>query len=806
MMKNLHSLKNMNSNLFINSQALKFALFLLFSLFSLNSFSQTPSDTPCGDPAGSELTVGAANTCNNITWGTASTTSYWTPDGTCAGGIFDDAWGWFDATSTATEIIYSPNFVNGTIHLFDAGPAGAPIACSPTAISVACSNIGGNNVDEIITYATTVGNRYRIRIQRVVSNSKMSGQICIYDTVIPPPNDLCANATPLVCGSNFPAETTVGASDIPSGISTGCALGTVGVWYTFTGDGQAWTIASTGIGGFDHEMAIFEGDCSGVTTSIACQDDFFADETETITVNTNTGVIYYVYIAYYLSFSTQTGDFSITATCAPPATTPPNDDPCGGDIAPYVLTVNPDYSCGSTTAGTVDLGTDSGLDACFANGGLPNNDVWFSFVATGTAHKIELLNVSGGTDMVMSVYNGASGCGSIVVGDVIACYDDPDPISEILAGLTAGQTYFVQVFTYFGGASNATFDICVGTPPPPPANDDPCGAVNAPYVLTVNSDLACGVVSSGTVLSALPTGPNGCIGNADDDVWYSFQATSTSHVVQLSNIAGSTIDLNHGIYGPFALAATCSVPVVAASVINCSDLNTSITGSLIPGQFYFVQVYTDTGIGAQDTTFDICVGTPPTVANDNPCTATDLTPSINPDFLCGIVTPGTVEWATDSSVFGCAGSSDDDVWYSFVANSTDNAHSVDLLNISGSTLDMSIGVYDGSSGCGTLVNIACSNSDTTSFPTILGNTYFIQIYTTNGNANPTTTFDICIGTPPPPPFNDEPCGATPLTVDQFCNVSTGSVASATDSELILVLVHLMMMYGLVLLQQMHNKQ
>ncbi|MFD2824416.1 T9SS type A sorting domain-containing protein [Lacinutrix iliipiscaria] len=761
-------------------------LFLLLSLFSLTSFGQTPSDSPCGDPAGSELTPGA--TCSLITWDSLTAGDYWDGfDGSCNSEDRDDIWGWFDATSTSTTIYYNPYRRNAIIHLFDAGPSASPTACSPTAVPVACvddngngDNAGGTAGEESLNYGTIVGNRYRIRIQRRGSSASMTGEICVFnDTVTPPPaNDNCNNAITIDCSTTGLAGTTNNATSLSSA-NTGCVLGDVGVWYTFTGDGQQWTITTTASGGFDHEMGIMTGTCGGPFTNIACEDVGFANDPETYTFNTVNGTVYYMYIAEYADNSTTTGDFTIDVTCAPPPSTPPNDDPCGA----IALTVNPDYLCGVVTGGTIAAATDTGINACF---GTENNDVWFSFVATSTAHSIDLLNVSGATDMNHALFGPfpdglPPNCNvANVSGSNIMC---SDPDSSLTAGLIIGQTYLVQVNSYFGGASATTFDICIGSPPPPPANDDPCGAV----ALTVNADLACGVTTAGTVTSALTTGIHSCPGGEDDDVWYSFVATSTSHVVQLLNVVGSATDVNHTIYGPFANdnSPNCNVPnVTGAALINCSDLNTSTTGGLIIGQTYFVQVYTDTTTGGQNTSFDICVGTPPTVPNDEPCGAIALT--VNPDFLCGTVTSGTVEWATDSGIDSCFGFEDDDVWYSFVATST--AHSVDLSSVSGTTQDMAVGIYGGfiAPDCSVTVgdNINCYDDPdpvSISFGTTPGETYFVQVFTWTGAANQTTTFDICIGTPPPPPANDEPCGAFPLTLGQSCNALTGSVASSTNS-------------------------
>lgn len=140
---------------------------------------------------------------------------------------------------------------------------------------------------------------------------------------------------------------------------------------------------------------------------------------------------------------------------------PPANDECDNSVA---LTVNADYLCGIFTSGTTVAATDSGVEPTLSISGTPDNDVWFSFVATQTAHRITLTNVVAvigtGVDMGIGVFNGP--CASLsLVGS-------SDPNTYNLTGLSIGNTYLVNVYGWYtAGASqaNTTFDICVGTDP-----------------------------------------------------------------------------------------------------------------------------------------------------------------------------------------------------------------------------------------------------------------------------------------------------------------------------------------------------
>ncbi|MDG1477484.1 MAG: T9SS type A sorting domain-containing protein, partial [Vicingaceae bacterium] len=272
-----------------------------------------------------------------------------------------------------------------------------------------------------------------------------------------------------------------------------------------------------------------------------------------------------------------------------------NDELCCAILVP----VNPDNLCAITTPGSV-LGATPSSQSTTACGGTEDDDVWFSFVATGPSHYISLINIAGSTtDMYHSVWEGACpGAQTLVAG---TC---SDPNSQTVTGLTPGNTYYIRVYTWTGTAGQtSTFDLCVGTPPPPPANDDCGGAI----ALTVNPNQLCGTTTTSSVSSATPSVQNtgSCGGTEDDDVWFSFVATSSTHYIDLLNITGSTTDMYHSVWEGVCPALT----LVAGS---CSDPNSSTLTTLTPGNTYYVRVYTWTGTAGQTSVFDICIGSPPT--------------------------------------------------------------------------------------------------------------------------------------------------------------------------------------------------
>ncbi|RCU57829.1 GEVED domain-containing protein [Oceanihabitans sediminis] len=295
------------------------------------------------------------------------------------------------------------------------------------------------------------------------------------------------------------------------------------------------------------------------------------------------------------------------------ATPPSNDEPCNAIAAP----VNADLNCGSVASGTLAFASNS--NATTTCNGTPNDDVWFSFTATSTVHHINLNNISGSTtDLYHAVYSGDCATLNLITG---TC---SDPNESIVGGLTIGAIYYVQVYSWSNATHNSTFNLCIGTPPPPPANDECSGAIS----LTINLDDSCTATTAGTILNASNSGVNPCSGIPNDDVWYTFVATNTAHTVDLLNVTGSTTDLYHAVYANNPCTGS-------TTALTCSDPNNSTTTGLTIGTTYYVQVYSWSASSGATTNFDICIGTPP------PCTT--------PNTPTGPITFGTV---TDDSIAG----------------------------------------------------------------------------------------------------------------------------------------------------------
>lgn len=272
--------------------------------------------------------------------------------------------------------------------------------------------------------------------------------------VCPPTNDLCADAIAVNCGDSVTGSTDLATSNDEPTTFCGTGTGAPGVWYSFTGNGDLVT-ASLCNSSFDTKIQVFQGSC-GALTCVSGNDDACGLQSETGFVST-VGTEYYIYV---FGFGTSTGAYQLDITCITPPPPPANDD-CADAID---LTVNPDLNCAVVTAGTISGGTAS-AEANASCGGNPNNDVWYTFTATADLHTVSLENLVGSTtDMYMGIFEGT--CAAFTE---VMC---SDPESATVSGLTIGTQYTIRVYSWNSDPlADTTFDICVGTPPPPITTD-----------------------------------------------------------------------------------------------------------------------------------------------------------------------------------------------------------------------------------------------------------------------------------------------------------------------------------------------
>ena len=166
--------------------------------------------------------------------------------------------------------------------------------------------------------------------------------------------------------------------------------------------------------------------------------------------------------------------------------------------------------------------------------------------------------------------------------------------------------------------------------------------------------------------------------------------------------------------------------------------------------------------------------------SDDPCGAPSLTVGVSCTYTLG--TNATATASAGVPAPGCASYSGGDVWYQ-VTVPAGGALTVET-GTGGVITDGGMAVYSGA--CGALTLIECDDDDGPGAMSLItltgqtpGATLFVRVWEFGNNNN--GTFNICATQPPPPPTNDEPCAATPLTVNTSCTYTATTNASATGS-------------------------
>ncbi len=553
------------------------------ALGSSAALAQTASDG-CSFAAGAQYTVNTSCTYQTFLK-PGSFGQDINPSG-CSGSNNDDAFGWFTATSNSTTITYNPDNNNHDpiMHLFS-GTCGA-------LTNLTCANNAGDGGNETITYSTTPGTNYLVRIQRNSSNSAMDGRLCIWSPAAPSNDDPCS-ATPLTVNTtcSTTAGTNVSATATGGGIpAPGCGSYTgADVWYSFVAPSNGIVNIETSANSLTNsDIALYSATaCSGTFTLIECDDlDGPGNMGGIYRSGLTSGQTYYVRV---WGNGSANGTFNICVVSLP------NDNPCGATS----LTVN--ASC-TNTASTNLYGTStSGIPApgC-AN--YTSGDVWFTYVAPASGTVNITTSAGSLTDSGIALYSATACAGTFTL---VSCSSNGNGNMATLnsTGLTSGQTYYVRVWGESG--AQGTFNICAFEPI---VNDDPCGAI------TLTLGTSCSYSSytnvGATSTSGIPA--PGCGTYSGGDVWYKFVAPSTG-LVTLRTTAGTLTNADMALYSATACNGTFNLILCDASSGTNNMPFLSLTPlELVAGQTYYLRVWGNNG---NSGTFNLCAETPATTSS-----------------------------------------------------------------------------------------------------------------------------------------------------------------------------------------------
>ena len=602
---------------------------------------------------------------------------------------------------------------------------------------IACANNDtSNNSSQTETITANLNNgTYYIKVVNVGStNSNMAlNSICVTS---PPSNNECTGATTLTVNPNNTCSTSTNGSTIGATQSQSGCVGTADddVWYSFTATSTAHTITVSPGTLSDAVLQVFSGSC-GSLTSLGCVDNTSGSSNETITLNSLTPTTNYYVRVYSYSSNSGNGSFSLCVT------TPPN--PCS--------TITNISSCGTTVNTTISSGT--GIYSTSSCGSSTfGSELIYSFTPTVTgAYSISQTNSHTTIDyQFKDSIGGCNGTGWNCIGSINGSSTSPT------FNLMAGTTYYILLDAQNTTGGNVNFSIQCS--PTIPSNDECTNSIP----LTVNTTNSCSVTTNGTTVGAIQSQP-GCIGNADDDVWYNFTATSTSHIISISAISMNNIVLQ-------VFSGSCG----SLTSLNCtnnttgfSTETTTLTG-LTVGLNYYVRIYSNSN-GTGQGTFTICVSTPivPCTAINN-ISACNTTVNLNVPAGNGFYNTSACGWSTPGN----------EIIYSYTAPTT-GAYSISQTN-SFTFIDYQYKLA--SSGCGatgwTCIDDMTGNATSPTFNLSAGITYYILL-DPESNTGGAVTFSI--NCPAPPLTNDNCSTAIPLSISSDCNYTTYSNAGATAS-------------------------
>jgi hypothetical protein len=263
----------------------------------------------------------------------------------------------------------------------------------------------------------------------------------------------------------------------------------------------------------------------GLFITDLCPDDIFAGCVESETSFSGNpeiysasligGTTYYITVSTYPSPQNTPFDIEMYTVACP---VPPVNDNCAGATPfppiPY------GGNCSTLSNQTNSLATGSNVTptgACTSNSGTPDDDVWFSFVATETTLYLESTYISGTSDIYWQVFS--SNCSGTMTS--ILCTGANT--GGTMTGLTIGNTYYIRMYCFSSGVAPTVQTICIhGDPPPTPGQDCEIPLIVCSPTMSIGNP---GYSGTGTYSDFSGTG--NCTDGETNSLWLQVNIAST---------------------------------------------------------------------------------------------------------------------------------------------------------------------------------------------------------------------------------------------------------------------------------------
>jgi hypothetical protein len=407
----------------------------------------------------------------------------------------------------------------------------------------------------------------------------------------------------------------------------------------------------------------------------------------------------------------------------------------------------------------------AGTPLCTTNSAPANN-------ATGVSLTPTLSWATATNASTYDIYLGTSVAGATLLGTTTS--------TSVLITAGANLQPLTQYFWYIvpkacdgtGPADCTPNATSFTTQGPPPANNECAGAVTlTPQAFQLSG---CPSAVSGTTVDATqtttPTSTN-FASSSDDDVWYTFTATTTSHYIRFCNV---TYPVGAAVSMGIELHPDCSgAAITGPTVTITSGTGQAVLSSLTIGANYKMRVLTSGTTSRAN--FDISVLEPPAApANDNCAGATAF--STSPNAACVYTQVSTIGATQTTPNPSCTTTgNNDDVWFT-VTPTVSGVHTLryqTLTAFTGTASTVGVTFYTGS--CASLTEVGTCNTGfgsagtgTLSTPTFTaGTTYYMRMWV--GAASNSGTWDLCIEQPAPMTYV-----SSAVTQSNVSNVTQGT--------------------------------